>query len=90
MHTLLVSVALMAADPTLAVAQESSSELAPILVTGRARGYIAIDSVTATKTDTPLLDVPQTVNVVTREQMDDQALHSLGEVLRYVPSPPSS
>ena len=85
MHTLLVSVALMAADPTLAVAQESSSELAPILVTGRARGYIAIDSVTATKTDTPLLDVPQTVNVVTREQMDDQALHSLGEVLRYVP-----
>ena len=75
----------MIAAPTLALAQEPASELAPVLVTGQTRGYIAIDSVTATKTDTPLLNVPQTVNVVTRAQIDDQALHSLGEVLRYVP-----
>ena len=85
MRTLLVSVSLLSAVPALAFAQESVAELSPVLVTGQARGYIAIDSVTATKTDTPLLDVPQTVNVVTREQMDDQALHSLGDTLRYVP-----
>ena len=85
MRILLVSASLIVAAPTLAIAQDLSSELAPILVTGETRGYIAINSVTATKTDTPLLNVPQTVNVVTREQIDDQALHSLGEVLRYVP-----
>jgi len=85
MRALLVSASLMMAAPTLALAQESSSELAPILVTGGARVYIEIDSVSSTRTDTPLLNVPQTVNVVTREQMDDQAFHSLGEVLRYVP-----
>ena len=85
MRTLLVSTALMMAAPSLALAQAPSSELDPILVTGKARGYAAVDSVTATKTDTPLLEVPQTVNVVTRAQIQDQAMQDLGAVLHYVP-----
>lgn len=56
-----------------------------IIVTGASDGYVASNSVTATKTDTPLIDVPQTINVVTREQLEDQAHHSLGDVLRYIP-----
>jgi catecholate siderophore receptor len=56
-----------------------------IIVTGEADGYLASNSVTATKTDTPLLDIPQTINVVTRAQLDDQAHHSLADILRYVP-----
>ncbi len=57
----------------------------PIIVTGTSQGYAASDSVTATKTDTPLLDVPQSIQVVTRAQLDDQAQHSLADVLRYIP-----
>jgi len=56
-----------------------------IIVTGSSEGYVASNSVTATKTDTPLIDVPQTINIVTREQLEDQAHHSLADVLRYVP-----
>ena len=56
-----------------------------ILVTGEAEGYLALDSVTATKIDTPLLETPQTVNVVTSEQIEDQAHRSMEDVLRYVP-----
>jgi catecholate siderophore receptor len=56
-----------------------------IIVTGLSEGYLATNSVTATKTDTPLIDIPQTINVVTREQLDDQAHHSLADILRYVP-----
>jgi catecholate siderophore receptor len=56
-----------------------------IIVTGKWEGYRADNSVTATKTDTPLIDVPQTITVVTREQLDDQAQHSIGDVLRYIP-----
>ena len=56
-----------------------------IIVIGQSDGYAAIDSVTATKTDTPLIDIPQTINVVTREQLDDQAQRSIGDILRYVP-----
>lgn len=56
-----------------------------IIVTGKAIGYNATDTATATKTDTPLIDVPQTVSVVTRARIDDQALRSMADVLRYVP-----
>lgn len=85
MRVLLASTAILLTFPAVAIAQERPTSLEPISVTGRTRGYIAIDSVTATKTDTPLIDVPQSVTVVTRAQLEDQALHSVGDVLRYVP-----
>ena len=86
MHLLLASAALLMAGPTAAPAEDgAASQLATITVTGRSRGYIALDSVTATRTDTLLINVPQTITVVTRAQLDDQALQGLGDVLRYVP-----
>ena len=39
----------------------------------------------ATKTPTPLRDVPQAVTVVTRELMKDQLMTSMADVVRYVP-----
>jgi catecholate siderophore receptor len=66
-------------------AADEAEEGRSIIVIGRSDGYVADNSVTATKTDTPLIDVPQTINVVTREQLDDQAHHSMADVLRYVP-----
>ena len=86
MHLLLASAALLMAGPTAAPTEDgAASQLATITVTGRSRGYIALDSVTATRTDTLLINVPQTITVVTRAQLDDQAQQSLGDVLRYVP-----
>ena len=64
---------------------EAYDDSRTIIVTGLSEGYLATNSVTATKTDTPLIDIPQTINVVTREQLDDQAHHSLADILRYVP-----
>ena len=58
---------------------------APIVVTGERQGYAIGDGSTATKTPTALIDVPQAVTVVTRQQLDDQATQQLGEALRYVP-----
>ena len=39
----------------------------------------------ATKTETPLRDVPQSITVVTQAQMQDQLMASIGDVVRYVP-----
>lgn len=64
---------------------EVAEDQSTILVIGKAEGYVATQTVTATKTDTPLIDVPQTITVVTREQLDDQAQRSMADVLRYVP-----
>jgi len=64
---------------------EAYDDSRTIIVTGVSDGYLATNTVTATKTDTPLMNIPQTINVVTRDQLDDQANHSLADILRYVP-----
>ena len=46
-------------------------------------GYRAARSATATKTDTPLLETPQAVSVVTRERIEDQGATSLQDALNY-------
>jgi catecholate siderophore receptor len=55
-------------------------------VTVTAGGGYQVPAVrSATKTPTPLLDVPQSVTVVTSELISDQMMMSVGDVLRYVP-----
>lgn len=39
----------------------------------------------ATKTDTPLVDVPQSITVVTEATIEDQAMRGMADVVRYVP-----
>lgn len=48
-------------------------------------GYNPPDTVTATRMDVPLRDVPQTVNVVTAEVMRDQHATSIQDTLKNVP-----
>ncbi|WP_321843588.1 TonB-dependent siderophore receptor [Paraburkholderia bannensis] len=54
--------------------------------TGTADGYVPVSAVTATKTDTPLIETPQSVSVVTRDQMTDQGAQTVAEALRYTAS----
>ncbi|AMB45149.1 TonB-dependent siderophore receptor [Methylobacterium sp. AMS5] len=48
-------------------------------------GYLGKATRSATKTPTPLLDTPQSVSIITREQILDQGFQSIGEATRYVP-----
>lgn len=47
--------------------------------------YKVGDSRSGMRTDTPLIDTPQAVNVVSVKQIEDQASNSIGEAVRYVP-----
>lgn len=47
-------------------------------------GYTVPDATTATRTDTPLRDVPQSIQVVPREVLEDQQVIRLDEALRNV------
>jgi catecholate siderophore receptor len=79
--------------PPLAFAQAQPEQTLPeIKVQGQAEradgpvtGYRATRSATATKTDTPLREVPASVTVVPSSLMRDQAMQSMGDVFRYVP-----
>jgi catecholate siderophore receptor len=55
-----------------------------VTVTG-ASGYQVPAIRSATKTATPLVDVPQSVTVVTSDLIKDQMMMSVGDVIRYVP-----
>lgn len=51
--------------------------------TGPVIGYSAKRSATATKTDTPLHETPQSISVVPREQFEDQGAANLQDAMRY-------
>ena len=48
-------------------------------------GYVPKRASTATRTDTPLIEVPQSITVITSELIRDQGSPNLQEVLRYAP-----
>lgn len=47
------------------------------------RGYVADSSTTATKTGTPLIELPQSVSVITLDQMEQQNVQTLNQALSY-------
>jgi len=53
-------------------------------------GYVARVSPTATKTNTPLIETPQSVSVVTREQLNDRNVQDLAQAIAYTPGVSSS
>jgi iron complex outermembrane receptor protein len=56
-----------------------------LVVTGeRQSGYRVPDATTATRTDTPLRDTPQSIQVVPRQVIDDQKLFRISDAVRNV------
>jgi iron complex outermembrane receptor protein len=52
---------------------------------GPVSGYVAKRSASATKTDTPIIETPQSISVVTRAEMDDRKSDTLADALGYTP-----
>lgn len=78
----------LAGEPARAedAAADAAGEVSGVTVFGqRDDAYRAKSTATATKTDTPLRDVPQAVTVITDELIRDQAMQTMADVIRYVP-----
>jgi iron complex outermembrane recepter protein len=75
-------------DDTTDTAKKSAhaKTLSGVTVTAQGTaGYVTDSGGAATKSDTPIIETPQSIAVVTRQQMDDQQPQSLNEALRYSP-----
>ena len=66
--------------PTVLEQIEVESESDDILVQD---GYVAKSDRIGTKTDTPLVEIPQSISAVTQDQIEDQKPRSLNEALTY-------
>ncbi|MDV2115303.1 TonB-dependent siderophore receptor [Alcaligenes faecalis] len=60
-------------------AQQEQTAFDPVV------GYVAKRSATATRTDTPLNEIAQSISVIGAEQIRDQGSQSLSDALRYTP-----
>jgi iron complex outermembrane receptor protein len=73
---------------------QSSTTLAPIVLqgeseqggTGPVKGYVAKQTTTGSKTDTPLNEIPQSVSVIGTEEMSDRGVvDKVDQALLYTP-----
>jgi catecholate siderophore receptor len=68
---------------------EQAAQPVPFMISQDARtgtvGIYANSTSVATKTNTPLLDIPQSLSVITKDFIRDQGFQGLTDVTRYVP-----
>ena len=79
---------LMALNYDLALAQDDSDadKLEPVIVLGRAQQYYRADSSTiGSKTETELMNLPASAQVITEQLMKDQAARNITDLYRSVP-----
>lgn len=84
------SLTILSAAPSAFAAEDNDSK--PSLVFANVQDVITvegtyrqIENASATKTPTPIIDIPQSIVVLSRAQLDDQALIDIGDILRYTP-----
>ncbi|BBD64366.1 ferrichrome iron receptor [Nostoc commune NIES-4072] len=78
-----------AQQPASETPQEESAaqpdEPIELVVTGEQDGYRVTNTTTGTKTDTPLRDIPQSIQVVPQEVLRDQQVTRIEDAVRNVP-----
>ncbi|WP_445672465.1 TonB-dependent siderophore receptor [Pseudomonas inefficax] len=72
--------------PVTAINADSSYESA----WGASSGYVATRTAAGTKTDTPIVETPRSMTVITRQQLDDRQVLNLNDALRYTAGVQSS
>ncbi|MFT8783752.1 TonB-dependent siderophore receptor [Acetobacter syzygii] len=74
-----------AANITLGPVRVGGSLNAHAAAIGPGVGYVATYTDAGTKTDTPITQIPNSVYVITKQQILDQQAQTVAEVLRYMP-----
>ncbi|TIP13323.1 TonB-dependent siderophore receptor [Mesorhizobium sp.] len=91
MKPLLAGAAIVLIPPMTAFAQQNNVQLEPVVVEGEAGdsatgpvdGVVAKKTKTGSKTATELKEIPQSVSVIGRQEIDDQGAQKADEALRY-------
>lgn len=76
-HTAVVS--------TSVTPDSTARALAPVMIIAASSSYSPLGITTALKTATPLRQTPQSITVVSRDLIADQAMLSMADVARYIP-----
>jgi catecholate siderophore receptor len=72
-------------DSSLEILLQVAEPSTIVTVTDTIGGYQTEAISSATKTLTPLRDIPQSITVVTKEQIRDQSFQSINDIVKYIP-----
>lgn len=70
--------------PGVATAGDADDAIQVVVTGEQDEGYAPSSASTATRTDTPLRDIPQSIQVVPQEVIEDQGITRIGDALRNV------
>ncbi|HEY3349010.1 MAG TPA: TonB-dependent siderophore receptor [Thermoanaerobaculia bacterium] len=70
-------------ERSLKLTEGRFSSIVTVSATG---GYVAASSTTATKTEAPLIEIPQSVSVITSDQMAARNVQTVNETIQYTAS----
>jgi iron complex outermembrane receptor protein len=75
----------LSVTPQTTALPEADEEI-EVIATGEGEqaGYYVPDATTGTRTDTPIRDIPQSIQVVPRQVIEDQGITRIGDALRNV------
>ncbi|OBS51544.1 TonB-dependent receptor [Methylosinus sp. 3S-1] len=74
-----------AAIPPAALGDAVPLDVIDVGAEGAGRAYVATRSVAGAKVDTPLIETPQTISVVTRKELDQRAVQDFAAAVAYTP-----
>ena len=74
----------LSVTPGVAQAGTGDDDALQVVVTGEEDGYAVPNTTTGTRTDTPLRDIPQSIQVIPQEVLEDQGVVRLNDALRNV------
>ncbi|RFD19532.1 TonB-dependent siderophore receptor [Komagataeibacter melaceti] len=80
-----ISLVKASANITLGPVRVGGSFNAHAAAIGPGNGYVATYTDAGTKTDTPLWEIPSSVYVITKQEIQDQQAQNIQEALRYMP-----
>nr|WP_298103180.1 TonB-dependent siderophore receptor [uncultured Shinella sp.] len=89
--TSLLTLATMASAQDQATADNGATVLEEVVVNGgsggviNADGYVGKSSATGAKTDTPFVQIPQSISSVTKDQLEDRNPQNLLDAIAYTP-----
>ena len=66
----------------IAIANEETSDIERITVSGK---YLSISESNSVKTPTPIIDVPQSLSIITADQITARGVTSISDIIAYTP-----
>ncbi len=69
----------------IAASQATAEAVAELTIVGKRAAYDSHEAISATRTQTALIDTPQAISIIGRALIQDQAMQGMAEVVRYMP-----